>query len=296
MMSNTADFHNAFTIDVEDGVSLAMKNFFGIDTSQTTRVVTCTYQILELLSRYNAKATFFVVGKVAEDFPELVKAIHNNGHEVGIHGYNHIRYDHLDYQAAYNEINDTKKMMEDLIGASVRGHRAPAFSINEKTYWVLDILSEVGLMYDSSIVPANRNGYGYSGFNRDIVEIAAPSGGELIEVPLSVVGFPGRGLFALGGGYLRMFPYIFTDYAVKNISRIRPVIFYMHPYELDTERYPDYYFEALKDQPLKKQITMRSKWINRDTVYGKVKRLLENHRFTSVIHLIESSFQPQTSL
>ena len=281
---------NAFTIDVEDGLSFAMKNFFGIDTPQTNRVEKHTYRILELLERYNTKGTFFIVGKVAEDFPELICDIHKAGHEVGIHGYNHLKYDQIDYQTAYNEIHDTKKLMEDIIGSDVKGHRAPAFSINNKNFWVLDILADAGFLYDSSIVPAKGPTYGYPGFNPEISEIKTNSGKKIIEVPLSVTNFLGKEIPAIGGSYLRLFPLFLTNLFFKKIMKYRPVIFYMHPYEIDTERYPDYYFDALKQQPWHVRQNMKSKWINRKTVYAKIESLLKNYNFLTVDKLIKEKF------
>jgi len=267
-----------------------MKNFFGIDTPQTNRVEKHTYRILELLERYNTKGTFFIVGKVAEDYPEVVYDIHNAGHEVGIHGYNHLKYDQIDYQTAYNEIHDTKKLIEDTISSEVKGHRAPAFSINKNTFWVLDILADAGFLYDSSIVPAKGPSYGYPGFNQEISEIKTNSGKKIIEVPLSVTNFLGKDIPAIGGSYLRLLPFYLTNRFFKKIMKNRPVIFYMHPYEIDNERYPAYYFEALKKQPWRVRQNMKSKWINRKTVYTKIECLLNNYSFNTIDQLIKDEF------
>jgi len=277
---------SAFTVDVEDGVSLAMTSFFGVKTSQSNRVIKYTTKILELLEQYNTKATFFILGKVAEVFPELVKQIDSEGHEIGVHGYNHLRFDDISPSIAFKELNDAKKLIEDIIGKEVLGHRAPAFSINKNTEWALDIIAEAGFKYDSSIMPAKSIRYGWPNFPKNIGIIKTTSGNKIIEVPLSTIKIFKREIPVCGGGYLRLFPFAFTKYAFKRIFKKRPVILYLHPYELDTTRYPDYYFYELKKTPILRSLKIRSYWLNRKTVYKKIKKLLELYQFTKISNII----------
>jgi polysaccharide deacetylase family protein (PEP-CTERM system associated) len=277
---------SAFTVDVEDGISLAMFHDFGVETPQTDRVVTHTRTILNLLEEYQTKGTFFVLGKVAEDFSFLIKEIAAGGHELGVHGYHHYPFFKMSREMAFEEISSAKKLIEDISGAEVLGHRAPAFSITPETKWGLDVIAEAGFTYDSSIMPIDGKRYGWPGYNLDICKITTPSGYELIEVPMSVSKILGKELPVCGGGYLRLYPYSLTKWSFEKISRERPVILYMHPYELDTERYPDYYFEQLNKVSFKKKLRMKSMWWNRKSVYSKLEFLLKNYYFGTVKELL----------
>lgn len=282
-------YKSAFTVDVEDGVSLAMFHDFGVKSPQTDRVVTHTRHILRLLEEYSTKGTFFVLGQVAEVFPELVREISAGGHELGVHGYNHYPFFRMSKDMALEEISSAKKLIEDISGQEIKGHRAPVFSITPETEWGLDVIAEAGFKYDSSIMPIKGKRYGWPGYSKKIEVITTPSGEKLIEAPLSTIRVFGREVPVLGGGYLRLFPYRITKNAVEKITRERPAILYMHPYELDTSRYPDYYFRELKKLGLMKRNKMKSMWWNRKTVYSKLKELLENFEFDSMKNIINTS-------
>ncbi|HYW33935.1 MAG TPA: polysaccharide deacetylase family protein [Balneolaceae bacterium] len=284
---------SAFTIDVEDGVSIAMRDAFSVKSEQTDRVVNLTNRILALLDEYDAKGTFFVLGQVAEKFPRLVKQIAAEGHELGVHGYNHLQFFRMKRKEAFNEISRAKKLIEDISGRRVFGHRAPAFSITPQTQWGLDVIAEAGFIYDSSIMPINGIRYGWPGFSREICRIKTSAGHELIEVPLSTVNVMGRRIPVCGGGYLRLFPKWVTDKALEKITKRQPAIVYLHPYELDTERYPDYYFKELGRAGIFKRNKMKSMWINRKTVYPKLASLLKNHTFDMMINLVRESNSEQ---
>lgn len=270
---------SAFTVDVEDGISLAMIHDFGVDCSQTTRVVTHTRRILELLDEYDTRGTFFILGKVAEDFPELITEIANGGHELGVHGYHHYPFFKMSREEALEEISSAKKLIEDISGEEVLGHRAPRFSITPETKWGLDVIVEAGFQYDSSIMPIKAKRYGWPGFTKEINEISTPLGHKLIEVPLSTMSVLGKEIPVCGGGYLRLFPYLFTKKSFEKIGKERPVITYLHPYEMDTERYPEYYFDELDKAGFLKRNKMKSMWWNRRTVFSKLKTLLKNYDF-----------------
>jgi len=288
--------NSAFTVDVEDGISLAMRDIFSRNMEQTDRVVKHTRLVLELLHKYEIKGTFFVLGMVAERFPKLVKQISDGGHELGIHGYNHLRFFNMTPELAFNELSDAKKRVEDLTGFEVQGHRAPAFSITPDTKWGLDIIARAGFKYDSSIMPVKGRRYGWPGFNKEITTITTESGRTLVEVPMSVGKFLGKELPVCGGGYLRLLPFPFTQKMFEKIASDRPVIVYMHPYELDTERYPEKYFEALNRSNWMKQIIMRSMWINRKNTYNKLKKLLKSYPFVPLQQLVELYQKQQNSV
>jgi len=276
---------SAFTVDVEDGVSIAMRDVFSKEVQQTDRVVTYTTQVLELLGKYNVKGTFFTLGEVGERFPGLVKKIANLGHEIGVHGYHHLQFFRMSPEKAYQEISSAKKLLEDLTGTEVTGHRAPAFSITPETEWGLDVISKAGFIYDSSIMPVQGKRYGWPGFPKGITKIATQNG-ELIEVPMSVGSILGKEVPACGGGYLRLFPFWLTKIMIDKIIDNRPAIVYMHPYELDTFPYPDYYLNELKKTGLVTQFKMRSMWINRKTINRKLENLLKRHSFVPMNKLV----------
>ena len=280
---------STITIDVEDGISIAMRDAFSVETEQTDRVVHLTEKILDLLSEKSVKGTFFILGQVAEKFPGLVKNIASQGHEIGVHGYNHLQFFRMTPEQAFRELISAKKLIEDLIGTSVYGHRAPAFSITPETEWGLDVIAEAGFEYDSSIMPISGIRYGWPDFPKDIHRVQTPKGYELTEVPLSTIDVMGREIPVCGGGYLRLFPGWVTEKAMKKITMKRPAIVYMHPYELDLERYPDYYFTELSRSGFLKRNKMKSMWINRKSVYPKLSRLLDEFEFDTMINLVRKN-------
>jgi len=285
-------FKSAFTVDVEDGISIAMRDAFSAKTPQTVRVVSLTNRILDLLVQFEVKGTFFVLGQVAAEFPDLVKKIAAEGHELGVHGYNHLQFHRMTREQAFEELSQAKKLIEDISGQEVTGHRAPAFSITPQTEWGLDVVAEAGFTYDSSIMPIKGFRYGWPGFKKNIHSIETPSGKKLIEIPLSTLNILGYEMPVCGGGYLRLFPYSFTKMAFNKIIKDRPVILYLHPYELDTERYPAYYFNQLKKSGFIKRNKMKSMWINRKSVPNKLSKLLKSYKFDKLINLIDTNVSP----
>lgn len=270
---------NAFSVDVEDGISIAMRDRFGKMIPQTRRVVDLTGKLLDLLERHRVKGTFFILGQVAEQFPGLVRDIQNSGHEIGVHGHDHHVFHKLTPERAKDELYRGKSVLEDVTGIKMRGHRAPAFSINQNTAWVLDLLLELGFEYDSSIMPCRGVGYGWPGQALDIGPVDTPAGGRIQEVPLSVTSLGGRLVPAVGGSYFRLLPFSVSRAFFRRIQTQRPVIMYLHPYEIDPERYPDFYMEELNKAPLRTRLRMRSFWWRRGSLFGRYERLLSEFRF-----------------
>lgn len=144
---------NALSIDVKDYWSIFSRDWLGKDIEPSAAVVKNTEWFLETLSRYDVKATFFILGEVAKKFPSLVKKIAEDGHEIGAHGFLHKQIFRLTKEEFRREVADCKKLLEDTISGSVLGHRAPAFSIMPKTKWALEILAQEDFKYDSSVYP-----------------------------------------------------------------------------------------------------------------------------------------------
>jgi polysaccharide deacetylase family protein (PEP-CTERM system associated) len=282
---------SALTVDIEDAVNQAMRNYFSTDIEPTIRVYDNTMRLLDLFSEFDTKATFFILGEVAKVYPNLIKEIAHRDHELGIHGYSHTRYYNLSKKKVKEEIVKTKQLVEDIAGVKVIGHRAPAFSINSKTLWVLDILLDSGIKYDSSIFPINSRNYGWPGFKKDIDWFTIDDGRKIIEAPLSTISFMGKEIPACGGGYLRVFPYFFTCRAFKKILNDRPVNVYLHPYEIDTPPFQKFYMDEVQKSSLKNKWQLKAYWFNRTTVIPKLRCLLSTYKFNTLCNIINLSLK-----
>ena len=279
-------FYSALTIDVEDGINISMRDNFSIEMKPTERVVKNVEAILEICSINNVKATFFILGEVAESFPELIKSIDKEGHEIGIHGYHHDQIFKLTPQKLKNELTRAKNLMESLTGQKISGFRAPAFSINEQTSWALRIIADCGFDYDSSIFPSLSGRYGWRDFSTHICRLQFDDTTSIIEVPMSVFNVMGRDFPVCGGGYLRYFPYRFTQKAFQSIMKQRPVIVYLHPYELDIEKYPDYFYKAMSKARLEQKLALLFYRYKKNTVKNKLTKLTKEFRFMPLRQII----------
>ena len=228
---------NAMTIDVEDYFHVSVFDGVLPRTQWNTldsRVSANTARLLQIFDEYEVRATFFVLGWVAERFPELVREIASRGHEVASHGYAHrLIYDQT--PAAFREdVHRAKALLEDACGREVEGYRAPSYSITPRSLWALDILLEEGYRYDSSIFPIRHDRYGISVSERQPYSIERPKG-RLIEVPASTARMGPLNLPIAGGGYFRILPYRWTQWGISRVNRLegRPVVFYLHPWEVD---------------------------------------------------------------
>jgi polysaccharide deacetylase family protein (PEP-CTERM system associated) len=192
--------------------------------------------LLDLLSEHDARATFFVLGWIAERSPALMREIVQRGHEVASHGSDHRRVTTITPDAFRESVRGSKRVLQDITGRTVFGYRAPNFSIVRGGEWALDILVEEGYRYDSSLLPARRRGSGYVGGKRDPHTLRLKSG-TLEEIPPATLGF-GRAVLPAGGGaYFRHLPYAFVHSALRSAEqRGVPGTFYIHPWELDTHQ------------------------------------------------------------
>ena len=283
---------NALTIDVEDGWSIFSRDCIAKSIEPTETVVRDTGRILDILANRSVKATFFVVGNVAEKFPSLIKRIASAGHEIGTHGFAHRQIFQLTPDEFRAEVRRAKNILEELTSVAVVGHRAPAFSIVPKTRWALEILAEEGFTYDSSIVPCKNPHYGWDGFGKDICRIDLGNSRSIVEVPMSILPIPmTRKGFLTGGGYLRRFPYFVSYAVIKHLQKTRPAIVYMHPYEFgqDIVQLPMEHLSALS----RWKVRLLACWYlgtgpgNRHTVPDKVQKLLSAFEFSTVKCVID---------
>ena len=271
---------NILTIDVEDWY---MDTNISTWDSYEDRVVENTNKILKILNEPNIQATFFVLGYVAEHFPELIENIKDRGHEIGTHGYSHTPVKEQTPSEFEEDLLKSIRILEKITGDKMWGYRAPQFTVVEKTSWVVDILKKNGLKYDSSIFPVKTPLYGmpdaplfpYHISSSNIKEDSSEE--NLLEFPLSVYRIPviKKNIPIAGGFYLRFFPYRFIAHAIKKINKVNhPAVCYLHPWELDPEQprissLKWYYYYRLR------------------STEKKFKKLLKDFKFTSTRRWIE---------
>jgi polysaccharide deacetylase family protein (PEP-CTERM system associated) len=226
---------NALTIDFEDwyqGLEIPYIEWHRFED----RITVVGRKLLHILDEVGTKATFFVLGFVAEQHPDLVKEIDKAGHEIGTHGFSHTLIYKQSPQVFRGELERAIGCVEDLTGKKVIGHRAPFFSITKESLWALDILGELGIRYDSSIFPVLNYRYGIADAPRFPYDVTCGES-TVKEFPLSTLQLPKLTLPISGGAYFRIYPYQLTKQAIRAVNRSNnPVTFYLHPWELDTDQ------------------------------------------------------------
>lgn len=225
---------NAFSIDVEGFVESNVQSFNIPDryinqSKENHEIEVNTNALLELLGETGVKATFFFIGRLAKDIPSIVKETAKAGHEIACHNYSHLRIFGIEKNEFKQKLTAAKKNLEDISGRPVYGFRAPDFSITNKSIWALDILKELGFVYDSSIYPFGLHDvYGIKDAEPSIHKL--PNG--LIEFPLSTIEIFGKHFPFGGGGYFRLYPLLLTKIFLSRLNKQgHPAIFYIHPYE-----------------------------------------------------------------
>jgi polysaccharide deacetylase family protein (PEP-CTERM system associated) len=285
---------NAMTIDVEDYFHVSV--FDGVVPRHhwdgfESRVCANTDRLLQLFDCFEVKATFFVLGCVGERFPELVKRIAAEGHEIASHGYGHrLVYDQTP-KAFREDVRRAKALLESSAGKPVLGYRAPSYSVTPRSLWALDILIEEGYCYDSSIFPIRHDRYGIPLSPRHAYLLKRPQG-ELVEAPASTTVVGPVNLPIGGGGYFRILPYEWTSWGINRVNRLegKPAIFYLHPWEIDP------------DQPrLKAGLLSRFRhYRNLAATEARLRRLLGEFRFGPMSTVLEramaTSLSPKPAL
>lgn len=225
---------NALTIDVEDYFQVSAMAPY-IDRAQwdscECRVEHNIDRILQLLASKQTRATFFTLGWIAERYPDMVRRIVREGHELASHGYGHQRVSDLTEAEFFDDITRSKGLLEDLGGQAVLGYRAPSFSIGAQNLWALDTLVKAGYRYSSSIYPVRHDHYGMP----DAPRFAYEAAGGLLEVPPTTLRMFNRNLPSSGGGYFRLMPYALSRWMLQQVNRqdAQSAIFYFHPWEID---------------------------------------------------------------
>ena len=228
---------NALTVDVEDYFQVsAFAPYIRRDDwdRRECRVERNVERILAMMSERECKATFFTLGWVAERYPQLVRRIVDQGHELASHGYGHERASDLDRNAFAQDITRAKRLLEDIAGAPVQGYRAPSFSIGTQNLWAFDSLAQAGYRYSSSIYPIKHDHYGMPDSPRFAYRLAC----GLLEIPVTTLRMMSRNLPSSGGGYFRLLPYGLSRWMIRRINTVdrEPAIFYFHPWEIDVDQ------------------------------------------------------------
>jgi polysaccharide deacetylase family protein (PEP-CTERM system associated) len=228
---------NAFTVDVEE--YFHVEAFSGYINKHEwgkypRRAEEQTIQLLSLLESFQAKGTFFVLGWMAERYPALVKKIHDAGHEIASHGYEHTMITRMTEEGFREDLRKSKKVLESITNSKIKGYRAPTFSIVKETRWVYQILLEDGFEYSSSVFPIYHDRYGWPGFGADPRVMGRNGESEIWEVPMSTSHLGPLTIPVGGGGYLRTYPWFLTKVLVNRLAKSgKPLVVYIHPWELD---------------------------------------------------------------
>ena len=237
---------NAFSIDLECWYNPELvKDYYHLHHSENgvnqDQIVEAVTPLLNLLNKYDTKATFFVLGVVAKEHPELIEMIYEKGHEIGSHAYSHKTLYELGKESFEDEIKLSVELLKGITNEKPIGFRAPSFSIDNSTKWAFEILEKYGFKYDSSVFPIKTKLYGvynaplhvYKPSMKDITK--EDDDGGIIEFPLTVVKLAGRNIPISGGFYLRAIPFKVLKVAIKKVNKTRPAVIYIHPWEMYTK-------------------------------------------------------------
>lgn len=256
------------TVDVEDFFHVSAFESV-IDPSQwkeyQPRVNVNTRRLLDLFAKHNVKSTFFVLGWVAERFPELITEIHRQGHEIASHGYAHRRATSQNRKEFKEDVIRSKEHLEGLIGERITGYRAPSFSIGYDNEWAFEVLTELDFGYSSSTYPVKHDLYGTPDWPRFTYKRKE----GIVEIPIPTLKLMGRQTPIGGGGYFRLYPYALSKFLVSSYLKKerQPYSFYFHPWEIDSEQ------PRLNNAPLKSKFRH---YVNLDKTYGKLEKLLQD--------------------
>ena len=240
-------------------------------------------RLLNLFRRKQVRATWFVLGWVAERYPQLVQDVQSEGHEVACHSFYHRRIDTMQPEEFRADTQRAMRAIQAAIGRRPVGYRAPSWSINNKIPWAFSILAELGFEYDSSIFPIKHDIYGMPEGPREMFRMEFDNGLFLYEIPASTWRLFGKNLPIAGGGYLRHCPYWYSRRVIRKLNRAgRPAVVYIHPWEIDPE--------PPRVEGLSLLQRLRA-YGSTDILAVKLEHLLDDFRFTTVTHYIRHTRQ-----
>ncbi len=231
---------NILTVDVEEWFHPeALQHLFPREKwdEQPARVEPLVERLLQVFAEHGARATFFVLGWVAQKHPQLVRRIVEQGHEVASHSFSHRMVTKMTPEEFEKDLKQSVKVLHDITGQAVLGFRAPTFSITKESFWAYRVLVNEGFEYDSSIYPIWHDRYGVPDAPRSAYWVEVENGRRILEFPMPTLRFGSKNFPFGGGGYLRIFPLLFTRRAIKKFNAEgQPAIVYMHPWEFDVDQ------------------------------------------------------------
>jgi len=278
---------NAMTVDVEDYFQVSAFESH-IDRKQWDllphRVEVNTHRILDMFAQHQIKATFFTLGWIAERYPELIRRITADGHELASHGYQHVRVTEQTPEEFRLDLRVSRQILEDIGGQPVVGYRAASYSICTKNLWALEVLAEEGYLYSSSIYPVKHDLYGIPDAPRYAFNPENAPG--LLEVPISTLNVFGRNFPCGGGGFFRLYPYMVSKWAYQHINQQEQQagIFYFHPWEIDP------------DQPRQQNLPFKSKfrhYLNLNRMQSRLDSLLQDFAWDTMQNVFLSKQIPR---
>jgi peptidoglycan-N-acetylglucosamine deacetylase len=224
---------NILTFDIEEWFHCDFISDNKLWSKYETRIHESTDKIIQLLDKRNSKGTFFILGWISENYPEVVRKIHNCGHEIGCHSLYHNLVHRMEPEDFLKDTEKSLKSLEDLIGHKVVIYRAPGFSITEKTPWAFEILNQLGIEIDCSVFPANHDYGGFPDYGEGKPARIQYNGIEIKEFPMNTHKIFNRDIVFSGGGFFRLFPYTL----IKKWTKESPyVMSYFHPRDFDYDQ------------------------------------------------------------
>jgi len=270
---------NALTVDFEEWFTVS--NFAKVISRDDwanleSRIDEATRKLLDLFARYNVKATFFMLGWVAEKHPQLVKLIAEKGHELASHSYGHQLVYDLTPAQFKTDLAQSIDIIQQITGVACKGYRAPSFSLRTDMTWAWEILTEQGIEYDSSIFPVRHHRYGEPQAPRKPYMLK--SGDVTIrEFPLSTLSIVGKNIPVAGGGYLRLYPHALTKWAIKRINQEgHPAIIYLHPWEIDPGQ----------PKPAVSKLTLLRHRVGMHSLLNRLDNLISNFQFAPITQIL----------
>jgi len=269
---------NAMSVDLEDWFCVYnLKNHIRRDDWDKceSRVVNNTRRLMDLFRKHKVKSTFFVLGWIADHFPFLIQEICKDEHEIACHGYSHSLLTEMSEESFSQDLTRALTTTRSISQQQVVGFRAPSFSITPKTTWAFDILTQNGILYDSSVYPIGFHpDYGMPDSPLSVYRV----NDALVEFPMSCAVVLNRRIPCSGGGYFRILPYSVSQFLFRRINeKERPFVFYLHPWEIDPEqpRLPLAFVKRFRH------------YHNLEKTFARMDKLLSEFRFTTMRNVLE---------
>lgn len=277
---------HALSFDIEDWFHISgiprVERRGNWDSFSSSIVEDKTNLILDILSKYDVKATFFVLGWVAQKYPSLVKKIAEEEHEIGTHGYWHYRVNTLSKERFRDYLQQSVDILEQVTGKKVKGYRAPSFSIMLGTEWAFEVMDEVGLQYDASLFPAQRGHGGYDIDQRPQILASSITKTNFVQLPMSILDFGKVKVPFSGGGYLRFWHEKVLRYGFSRLEDDGiPGVIYLHPRDF-APNCPRVKMSAIRKFKC---------YVNLHTTQRKLEMLLENYEFSTCENVLKEWFQ-----